>query len=420
MSVENRLLSRIIDDGNLSVLNKYNVTKSDFYQQQDTFVFIGDYFKEFGQMPSYSEVVAECDQFDYVPDVVDSVAYMCKKMKSDNAKRRSYELLQKEASEKFSKMSGSDFITWLHDETTKIKEVASVDIHGGTNFATNGAERKEMYLNSKESRTYQYIPTPYPSLTEWLGGGFELGDYVLFQAYVNTGKTWFASDIGIHAFKNGFGVLHYSPELSEKQQLQRLDTLHSHFKNSAMKLGQLSNERQYLDYLDSFNEENEVPYIVKTMKDLPKGLSLEVIEADLQANDNIKMVIIDGFNLMNHRGGDSNRNNMTNTSRRLRQLFARYGVVGVVAHQIPTSARKENHSEDETGIRIPVPPKLEQYSETSAVIQDACTVLNFDQVDGVGKILLAKARTPHVNKTLDLHVNFDEGFIYEASPVDFI
>lgn len=420
MSIENRLISKLLDEGNVSVLNKYNVTKKDFFQQHDTFDFISNYSKEFGHVPVFTEVVAECPDFEYIPEVADSVAYMCKKMKSDNAKRRSYELLQKEASEKFSKLSGSDFIKWLHEETTKIKEVSSVEIFGGTNFATNGAERKEMYLSSKETRTYQYIPTPYPSLTEWLGGGFELGDYVLFQAYVNTGKTWFASDMGINAFKNGFGVLHYSPELSEKQQLQRLDTLHSHFRNSAMKVGQLSNEKQYLEYLDKFNEDNEVPYIVKTMKDLPKGLSLEVIEADLQAHENIQMVIIDGFNLMVHRGGDSNRNNMTNTSRRLRQLFARYEVVGLVAHQIPTSARKENHSEDETGSRIPVPPKLEQYSETSAVIQDACTVLNFDQVDGVGKILLAKARTPHVNNTLDLHVNFDEGFIYEASPIDFI
>lgn len=420
MSIENRLLSKVIDEGSLTVLSKYNISVVDFQQQKDTYTFIKQYEKEFGNIPSYAEVVAECELFEYIPEVPDNTIYMCKKLKSDNAKRRAYELLQKQASDNFSKMSGADFIGWLHEETAKIKEVTNVEVYSGSNYATNGEDRKLIYMNSKEQRTYSYIPTPYPTLTEALGGGGELGDYMLLQAYTNRGKSWIASHFGIHAFNNGFGVLHYSPELSQKQQLQRLDTLNGHFKNSEMRVGALVKEEQYLDYLDTFNTENETPYIVKTMSDLPKGLSVSVIEADLQANPNIKMVIIDGFNLMNHKGTDGNRNNMTKTSRRLRQLFGKYEVVGIVVHHVPTSAEKENRTEDESGSRIVQPPRLEQYSETVAVIQDACTVLNFDQCDGVGKLLIAKCRTPHVGQLVDLHVNFDEGFIYESSPIDFI
>lgn len=420
MSVENRLLSKVIDEGSLTALHKYGVNVHDFQQQKETYQFIKRFTKEFGHVPSFAEVVAECDTFEYIPEVPDNTVYMCKKLKSDNAKRRSYELLQKQASENFGKMSGSEFVNWLHEETSKIKEISNIDVYSGTNFATNGEDRKMLYLNSKEQRTYSYIPTPYPSLTNWLGGGFELGDYVLLQAFTNKGKSWVASQVGLNAFNNGFGVLHYSPELSQKQQLQRLDTLNGHFRNSEMRIGALEKEVQYLNYLEKFDDSNEVPYIVKTMGDLPRGLSVEVIEADLQANPEIKMVIIDGFNLMNHKGTDGNRNNMTRTSRQLRQVFGKYEVVGVVVHHIPTSAEKENRTEDETGSRIVQPPRLDQYSETVAVIQDACTILNFDQCDGVGKLLIAKSRTPHVGEIVDLHVNFDEGFIYESSPVDFI
>lgn len=419
-NIESKLLSKVIDEGNISALTKYNITGFDFTQQKEAFLFIKGYMKEFGQVPAYTEVVAECPSFEYVPEVPDNVAYMCKKLKSDIAKRKSFELLQKEATAKFSSMNGSDFINWLHDETLKIKEVSSAESFAGTNFATNGLERKEWYMESKEQRTYQYIPTPYASLTEWLGGGFELGDYVLLQAYTNRGKSWIASDIGINAWNEGYGVLHYSPELSKKQQLQRLDTVYGHFRNSELKVGELKKEEQYLNYLSRFNEENEIPYIVKTMGDLPKGLSVEGIEADLQANENVKMVIIDGFGLMNHKGNDGNRNNMTNTSRRLRQLFGKYGVVGIVVHQVPTSAEKENRSEDESGARIVEPPRIDQYSETVAVIQDACTILNFDQHQGVGKIRLAKARTPHVDEILELQCDFDLGYIKEVSPIDFI
>lgn len=419
-NIESKLLSKVIDEGIVAVLGKYNITEYDFTQQYEAYTFIKKYISEFGTVPAYTEVVAECPDFDYVPEVPDNIAYMCKKLKSDIAKRKSFELLQKEASDKFNKLSGAEFINWLHDETLKIKEVSSAESFAGTNFAVNGLERKEWYLESKNKGTGLYIPTPYPSLTEWLGGGFELGDYILLQAYTNRGKSWIASDVGIKSWNSGFGVLHYSPELSKKQQLQRLDTINGHFRNSEMKLGILNKEEQYFEYLEGFTEENEIPYIVKTMGDLPRGLSIDVIEADLQGNENIKMVIIDGFNLMQHKGNDGNRNNMARTSRQLRQLFGKYGVVGVVVHQVPTSAERENRAEDESGARMVEPPRIDQYSETVAVIQDACTILNFDQADGVGKIRLAKARTPHVDEILELQCDFDIGYIKESSPIDFI
>lgn len=418
--IENKLLNKLLNQKSLAVLNKYNTTALDFKDQRKTFDFICNYFKEFGVMPVYTEVVAECEGFEYLDDVPDHLAYLCKKLKSDNAKRSSYELLQIQAGDNFAKMDGLEFVEWLAQESARIRDVASVDTHSGTNFATNGAERLDIYNEGKDRRTYLYIPTPYKTLTDALGGGFELGDYVLLQSYVNRGKSWVSSDIGITAWRSGNGVIHYSPELSKKQQLQRLDTLNGKFKNSKMRIGELDNEDQYKKYLREFNENNDVPYIVKTMGDMPTGLSLELIESDLQSNLNVRMVIIDGFNLMIHKGRDGNRNNMTNTSRKLRQLFAKYNVVGVVVHQVSTSAERENRTVDESGIRVVTPARIDQTSETSATVQDACTILNFDQWDGMGKILLAKCRTPNVNTEIDLHCDFDNGFIYEPSPIDFI
>ena len=76
-------------------------------------------------------------------------------------------------------------------------------------------------------------------------------------------------------------------------------------------MGELKNEEEYLSYLEQFNETNDVPLLIKTMSDLTKGLSLETIEADLQLNPNVKMIVIDGFNLMVHERGDGNRNKIT-------------------------------------------------------------------------------------------------------------
>jgi len=418
--VENQIMSKVIDEQNVTILNKFNVKETDFYALPEVYKFVKSYNSEFGEIPDYRTVVDKFDDFEYMPEVADSFGYLAKSLKSATAKRGAIEILQRQAGKKFNDLSGTDFITWLADEVNSIKENTSSESNAGENFATTGKDRWDTYEDSKENRTQLFIPTPYPTLSKYLGGGFEIGDYVLLQAYTNRGKSWIASHLGVVAWSNNFGVLHYSPELSYTQQSQRNDTLAGHFNNSNLKSGQLSNETSYKSFLDGFNEDNETPYIIKTMEHLPKGLGIDVIEADLQANPEIKMVIIDGFNLMDHKGRDGNRNNMSNTSRSLRQLFARYGVVGIVVHQTPTSAEKENKSDSETGSRLVQPPDIHQYSETIAVIQDASTVLSYDALDGVGKIKIAKARTPHVDKEITLHTDYNHGYIKEATVIDYI
>ena len=89
-------------------------------------------------------------------------------------------------------------------------------------------------------------------------------------------------------------------------------------------------------------------------------------------------------------------------------------MVGVVVHHTPTSAENER-MEDEMGSRLISPPKLTDYSETVAVIQDACTVLTFDAYEGIGALFIAKAKNPCVGEQNDLTCNFNLGFIEEPT-----
>jgi replicative DNA helicase len=418
MLIESQLLSKVLDEKNFFVTRKYNLTENDFGVQRPAYEFVRDYVKEYGETPDYRTVVSKFPKFEYQPEVSDTFPYLCLTLKGHVVKRQSFELLQKEAGEKFKTMNGRDYINWLANEVVAIQNVANASSSTGTNIANNGAERKEWYNDNKEKRSFTFIPTPYESLTKWLGGGFELGDYILLMAFTNRGKSWIASHIGQTAWRNKFGVLHYSPELSKKQQTYRFETLDGHYNNVDLRRGQLENEEEYFKYLETFDETNDTPYIIKTMEDLPEGLSCEVIEADLQANPNVKMVIIDGFNLMMHGKGNNLRNNMSTTSRRLRQIFGRYEVAGLVVHQTNASSEKENSEEDDDGLRIVKPPKLTDYSETNAVTQDCATGLTFDQHDGVGKIAIEKAREPSVGEVLTLNCNFNYGYIREALATD--
>lgn len=422
MSFECNLLSKVVDSNSFYVLSKYNITEDDFFTQKETYRFIKNYCIEYGECPSYTTVVAECDNFEYEPEVSDKIDYMCKRLKSDRARRESFELLQNEASDKFNSLKGDQFIQWLKDRTDEIYASTQAISCNGVNWATNGAERKAEYLDVKNNKSKLIIPTPFNSLNEGLGGGSFAGDYILLEAYTNKGKSWVASDFGVYAWLNGNGVLHYSPELSKYNQSQRLDTLVGHFNNMAMRNGELyeSVEERYFEYLDSFNENTtNAPYIIKSMEDLPQGLSVDIIESDIQANPNIKMVIVDGFNLMVHRGGKSLRDSMTITSRRLRQLCGRHNVVLLVVHQVSTAGDKESQIIDSDGLKLVNPPDLGAYSETIAVIQDACTVLSYDYCEGEGAIKVVKTRANNLGQRIDLECNYNEGYLTEFNPSVF-
>lgn len=415
--IEHQLLSKVLDENNLAELNKYNVTATDFHSLHDVYAFIKRYEGDNGAVPDYRTVVAEFEDFEYMANVSDSYKYLAKRLKGATAKRRAVDLLQEEATENFSRMTGNEFAEWLYVEAEKLKDMSKAESYTGENWATSGKKRWERYEESKDPERKSFIPTPYSTLNSYLDGGFWLTDYVLLQAYTNRGKSWIATQIGVHAWSQGKGVIHYSPEHSLEQQEQRNDTIKGHFNNSELKTGKLGNEDTYRNYLSDFTEDNETPYIIKTMEHLPDGLTLGVIESDLNSNPDVNMVIIDGFNLISHEGRDSKRNNMTATSRRLRQMFAKHNVVGLVVHHTPTSA-EEDKEDDDTGARVVSPPDIHEYSETIAVIQDAVTVLSFDQHDGLAKIRLAKARTPHVGKEITLHADFNHGYIQEHTPMD--
>ena len=415
--VEEQLISKMLIENNVHSVLKYNVTAGDFERHGEVFEYIVNYRKKYGSCPDVETVVSEFPDFEFVEVVHEPFKGLAARLKQAAAKRKSFELIAIKAKEKFKEVgnNGEEFVKWIRREFEKIERDSSTEFSQGVDFATNGQERKQRYLESKEKHSEQFIDLPYGGLQ------CEIGDYLLIMAYTNRGKSWLSSHIALYAWRTqGKNILYYSPELSQKQQQSRFETLDGHFDNALLRRGELENEEEYFKYLEQFDltEEEKPKLIIKTMEDLPNGLSLEAIEVDLENNPDTDMVVIDGFNLMKH-GRTNDRNSMTTTSRRLRQLFASHNVLGVVTHQVNNASEKENKEfDEETGQRIVKAPPIDAYSESIALIQDPAMVLTFDQNDGIGQLLVAKAREPIVGKVIDLHCNFNLGFIQEPNLTD--
>jgi replicative DNA helicase len=421
--IEQKLLSKIIDEKQFYITHKFGVSVHDFEDHADIYEFIHKITKSEGAPPDFRTVIEKFPKFEYEPEVADSFRYLCSELKSRTGKRMSFEMLQHRAKKAYKEMEGADFVAWLAEESRRIKNVTAVDFSAGSNFAKNGEERLRMYEEGKDPNNQVILPTPFDTLNDIFGGGLEVTEYLLLLAFTNVGKSWYASKFGVHAWRKGHTVLHYSPELSSRQQQFRLDTLDGQFDNQALRRGGLFGvrEQEYKDHLSTFNpDDQENDYIVKTMEDLPNGLSCDVIEADLQMHPDVDMVIVDGFNLMVHEKGDGTRNKMTGTSRRLRQIFGRHKVVGVVVHQVSAQSQKDKLKEDEDGMRIIEPPEITDFSETSAVIQDASTVLTLDAYEGIAKLACRKAREPKaVGQIIENVVDFNNGIIKEQSDIEY-
>ena len=416
--VEEQIISKMLIENNVHSVLKYNVSSNDFERNGEVFDYIVEYRKKYGSCPDVETVVTEYPDFEFVEVVHEPFKGLSSRLKQAAAKRRSFELIATKAKDKFKEVGsrGDEFVAWIKKEFERIERDTSTEFSQGVDFATNGEERKQRYLETKVKRSEQYVDLPYGGLQA------EIGDYLLIMAYTNRGKSWISSHVALYAWKSqGKNILYYSPELSQKQQQSRFETLDGHFNNALLRRGELDNEEEYFKYLEQFDltDEEKPKLVIKTMEDLPNGLSLDVIEADLEQNPDTDIIVIDGFNLMNH-GRTNDRNSMTTTSRKLRQIFARHNVLGVVTHQVTNAAEKENKEFDEdTGERIVKAPPIDSYSESIALIQDPAMVLTFDQNDGIGQLLVAKAREPIVGKTIDLHCNFNLGFIEEPKLTDF-
>ena len=157
--IEHQLISKVLDENCFYQLSKYGVTSEDFIAIPAVYTFVSSYVSQYGNVPDYLTVVDKFSNFEYM-ETANTIAYMAKTLKSHTAKRKAYQLLQNEASEKFDKLNGTQFASWLAEEATAIAEEANMAGRLGTNLAQNGLERRKLYMESKEQGTGKFIATP--------------------------------------------------------------------------------------------------------------------------------------------------------------------------------------------------------------------------------------------------------------------
>lgn len=426
--LELQLLNSILVSRDATALVRNGLMdRNQWLTHQEAYLFIVKHLKDYGELPSISTAIQSIDNFESV-DTTESPDTLCKKMIERNLKNKQKQFLV-DIAKRFGELDAYDILAAMEEKVSAFQKISIQHGSNGIDWATSGSERAKEYENRKKKDFSRRVPFLFHELTKILGemnGGF----YLTIMGFTARGKSWLGLKQALAAHEMGLNVLVESGEMSKPEVAFRLDSLKGNYSNRGLYTGSLDfhTEEQYLKWLDKFNKENgQTPLVIKTQEDWAYGLTLHQIEHDIQIHKP-DVLILDQFSLIRHISSD--RNGMTNTSRKLKELAGKYGIVIVLLYQAngDYEKRKGQEKAEENSIKELTPPRLSDYSETIAIIQDSDAVLTFDSViwrdeqtrQQCGKAILAvgKSRNGGEGTELDIQWIPDFGIIKVKQATD--
>ena len=428
-----KLLSKVIDTNDPQALTRFAIDESHFATEPErrVFRFLRDYAeKNRGQAPDYRTVAAECEGFDYYPEVSDSFEYLVSKIKNHAAKVQIMQLLQNEATRKFSELEGNEFVDWLISSAENVKIRTRVRNKAGTNLKTDTDKFLEEYRRRKAGESFKIWKSKFPKINHEIGGYFS-GSLYTWYGRSGRGKSVFTMEEALEAAMQGANVLVWAMEMTWFEWMARA------YSSISAREGILTAKIEGVDYevgfpnkdllMGTLTEEYEQGFetFLSTLPELvPGSITVRAVDDEDFRRRDIKqleadileykadVVVIDPFYYMQYEkntsktaGGDA-----ANTSKALRHLAGR---TKTVIHAI-TQSEEIRNDRDEDGARELMPPTRAEIKKTKAVLEDATNTFGIDSLDGQGVIEIGKGR--HGGEGVRVEVTYlpNYGIVREA------
>lgn len=413
MNYGQMLLSKVIDNNDVAALKRFGVDELHFGTagERETYRFIVDYAeRNRGQAPDFRTVVAECQAFDYQPNVEDSYEFLSRQIK-DNAGKRMFNELA--SGKDFAEISQKDFKTfaeWLQNEVERIKIRTSVRDSVGTDLRTVGDKFMDEYDRRKAGESFRLWKSKFDVINRTVGG-YISGNLYTVYGKSGRGKSVITLEEAIECATQGANVLIWAMEmgwfevwvrifvsLSGRQGVTTANMngmdLSAGFESSEVRAGKLSPEFEtaFRFFIDTVNDQIAGNIIVRAVDDEDfMDRSLRSLEADI-IETKADVVVLDPFYYLDYErntsktaGGDA-----AETSKKLRRLIGRLNTVCFAI----TQADETKESKDEDGNRELELPAREDVKKTKQLLEDAYLLIavDTDYKQGRGLIGLNKGR----------------------------
>jgi replicative DNA helicase len=355
--------------------------------------------------PDYRTVTVEFDNFNFRPEVQDSYEYLASQIKSYSTQLRVQNFMQTKAMQKFEELNGLDFIDYMNEELSYIKQRADYRTKIGTDLALDVDSYLMEYENRKQGKSFKTWKSAFPSMPDYTSGNM-----YTWYARSGRGKSIMAScvEAGESALQ-GATVLIWAMEIPKFEILSRIYTyisaklkmsksiangeeVLSGFDANQLMRGKLGavDEDKFKEFLRNINTIIEGKIIIRAVDDMDfHNRSCKALEADiLQVKADV--VVIDPIYYMTFEkntskvaGGD-----VAETSKRIRQISGAYQVV---MHVITQAEEVKDDRDDEGNRELRVPTRAE-IKKTKAVLEDASMTIGLDTCDGQFRMELGKGR----------------------------
>jgi replicative DNA helicase len=403
------LLSKVIDNNDVNALKRFGIDADHFETagERETYRFIVDYAeRNRGQAPDFRTVVAECQAFDYQPNVEDSYEFLARQIKDHAAKRMFNDLVASNDLDANFQKDFESFAKWLTESLESIKIRTSVRNKIGTDLKTVGEQFLAEYERRKAGDSFRVWKSKFSVI-----GNYTSGNMYVVYGKSGRGKSVTSLEDAIEMALQGANVLIWSMEMSWFEVWVRLFVsmsgrkgltttefngmdLDAGFNADELRKGQLSPEFEtaFRFFVDTVNDEVPGNIIVRAVDDDEfVGRSIRDLEADILATK-ADVVIIDPFYYLDYErnssktaGGDA-----AETSKKMRRLTGRLGVVTIAI----TQADEKQENKDDDGNRELKLPEREDVKKTKQLLEDAYMLIavDTDYKQGRGLIGINKGR----------------------------
>lgn len=370
---------------------------------RSTYRFITDYAEQNGgKAPSYANVVASVEGFEYVPEVSDQYSYLAKQIKDYSAKQAVIGWFKDGTFErKLNEMGGEKFISeWLLNEAESIRIRTSVRQTVGTNVKTDGDKFTAEYDRRKAGESFRIWRSKFSAIGEYISGNL----YTVFGKS-GRGKSVIALEDAIYAASQGANVLIWAMEMGWYEVLVRIYVsisgeegvttarlngvdMSAGFDSRDVRLGQLNEdfETAFKFFIDTLNDRISGNITIRAVDDEDFGdRTLRALESDIETVK-ADYVVVDPFYYLHYEtntskttGGDA-----ANTSMKLRALTGRKSVVTVAI----TQAEETAQNSDGDGERELALPERKDVKKTKGLLEDASLLIGVDSDYKQGRALV--------------------------------
>ena len=332
MNKETLLLSKVIQDRDLTQLFQRNVNDSWFLDNEDRKVWslLKSHFTKYGECPSI-DVVTENFPSYRVVDVVDSVEYLLDELIAARRKSATITMIG-EAIEKIEKQRDHEgalieiqkgIVKLEQDGLTKSSDV---------DITENPMQLWDDYLYRKNNPGLLGVPTGFPTI-DAATNGLQNGQLIIIVAPPKTGKSTLALQIAQNVHLSGSTPMFQSFEMTNQEQLSRYVAMRSRVSHTRYQVGALTDaeESRVKAKLQAISQMREKFWLIGATE----GSTVSAIASKIQIHQP-DVVFIDGMYLMIDENGEKpgSPQALTNITRSLKRLAQRVNKPVVISTQV--------------------------------------------------------------------------------------